>query len=614
VVQVPDERCEERTSDLAPRKSGQRSLRLEVWIPIVYGVVSIAWIAFSDLLLAAGARSVREQTAWSILKGIGFVVTTAVALHLGVRWALGRERKATHLAEASEAALLESEERFHVAFQTSPDSVNMSRLDDSVFVAVNEGFTRMTGWSEAEALGRSCLELQIWNDPADRDRLLAGLQKDGCVQNLEARFRRKDGTVLSGLVSARQMKLRGKEYLLSITRDISDWRRDSEERDRLKSGLHQAAKMEAIGQLAGGVAHDFNNLLTVILSGAEALQRAVGVGSTPVPEIVEEIRAAGERARDLTRQLLAFARRQVIAPMPLDLNTLVQSSGKLLRRVLGEDVALVTILQPDLWTVRCDPGQIEQIVLNLVVNAQGAMPSGGKLTIETANVEVGESFTASRPWMRLGQYVRLSIRDSGQGMPPEVKAHLFEPFFTTKPRGQGTGLGLATVYGIVKQSDGYILVETAPGQGTTFDILLPRVAGAPMPVASPPAVTPTGGTETILVVEDDPQVRDIMVRSLRAGGYTVLAARDGQEAIQVGLREHGSLRLLVTDVVMPSGGGRSIADAVCRQHPEMRVLYVSGHAEESIVRRGVLEPNEFLAKPFSAPSLLARVRAVLDAR
>jgi two-component system cell cycle sensor histidine kinase/response regulator CckA len=516
--------------------------------------------------------------------------------------------------KVAEEALRDSEERFRIAFQTSPDSININRLDDGVFVAVNEGFTWMTGWSQAEALGRSSLELHVWDDPADRARLVAGLKKDGYVQNLEARFRKKDGRVLSGLMSARLIGLRGQPHLLSITRDVSDWKRAEEERDRLKSGLYQAAKMEAIGQLAGGVAHDFNNLLTVILAGAEVLRHDLGKDSPPDSEIVEEIGAAGRRAQDLTRQLLAFARRQVIAPIPLDLNTLMRSSEKLLRRVLGEDIELVTILQPDLWTVCCDPGQMEQVVLNLAVNAESAMPSGGRLTIETNNIELDEDFTSSHQWIRSGPYVRLSIRDSGQGMPPEVKEHLFEPFFTTKPVGQGTGLGLATVYGIVKQSEGHILVESEPGHGTTFEVFFPRITESPAAVTPPAPAAATDGTEAILVVEDDPQVREVTVRSLRAGGYRVLVAADGREALDVAGHD-STLRLLVTDVVMPGMSGREVADELCRRRPTLRVLYVSGYTHDAIAQRGVLDSGvEFLQKPFTASSLLARVRAILDAR
>ncbi len=538
-----------------------------------------------------------------------------------IRDSVGRPVRSAGIVEditerkGAEEALCESEERFRVAFQTSPDSITISRLDDSVFVAVNEGFSRITGWGEAEVLGRPSPELQLWDDPADPARLVAGLKKDGYVQNLEVRFRMKDGRVVPALTSAQLITLRGQQYILSIARDISDWKRAEEERDRLRSGLHQAAKIEAIGQLAGGIAHDFNNLLTVILSGAGALRRDIGEGSPPDLEVVEEIGAAGARARDLTRQLLAFARRQVIAPVPLDLSTLVRSCEKLLRRVLGEDVQLVVPPHPALWPVRCDPGQIEQVIMNLAVNARDAMPSGGKLTIETANIEVDLSLISSHPFMSPGPYVRISVRDSGQGMSPEVQAHVFEPFFTTKPVGQGTGLGLATVYGIVKQSEGYILVESEPGQGTNFALYFPRIAEAAVAAERPTPVAATHGTEAVLVVEDDPHVREVTVRSLRAGGYVVLAASDGAEALDLGAREQGPLHLLVTDVVMPGLNGRVVADALRHHHPEMRVLYVSGHAEEAIVKHGVLEHGiEFLPKPFTASLLLARVRAVLDAR
>jgi len=567
--------------------------------------------------MLASHRSYSKQKRFVRKDGLPVWVNVTVA----PMWPAGAE-PTSHVSvveditgsKRAEEALRESEERFRVAFQTSPDSININRLDDGAFIAANEGFSRMTGWSEAEVLGRSSLDLNVWDDPADRARLVAGLNRDGYVQNLEARFRKKDGRVLSGLMSARLISVRGEQYLLSITRDISDWKRAEEERDRLKSGLHHAAKMEAIGQLAGGVAHDFNNLLTVILAGAEALKHDLGEGASPDPEIVEEIGAAGARARDVTRQLLAFARRQVIAPVPLDLNALMRGGEKLLRRVLGEDVEVVTTLQPDLWTVRCDPGQMEQIVINLAVNARAAMPSGGRLTIETANVEVDARLAASRPWMRPGPYARLSIRDSGHGMSPHVKAHVFEPFFTTKPVGQGTGLGLATVYGIVKQSEGFILVDSEPGEGAAFALYFPRISEAAFTAKPPSPATATHGTETVLVVEDDPRVREVTIRSLRAGGYLVLAAGDGREALDLGARRREPLHLLVTDVVMPGLDGRALAGALRLHHPETRVLYVSGHAEEVIAKRGVLEPGiEFLPKPFTASSLLARVRTVLDA-
>jgi len=382
----------------------------------------------------------------------------------------------------------------------------------------------------------------------------------------------------------------------------------------LEAQLRQAQKMEAIGSLAGGVAHDFNNVLTVILSCAEALKEDVGEGLPADPEVIDEIRAAGKRAAELTRQLLAFARKQVIAPVPLDLNAVVRGSEKLLRRVLGEDIELTATSVPDLWTVLCDPGQIEQIVLNLAVNARDAMPGGGTLSIDSANAVIDESHVAAHPFMRAGTYVRLAIRDSGTGMSAEVKARIFEPFFTTKLSGKGTGLGLATVYGIVKQSGGHILVDSAPDRGTTFEVYFPRTLDPVLAAAPPDQAAVARGSGTILVVEDDPHVREVTVRSLRAGGYRVLAARDGRDALELAAREDGRLHVLVTDIVMPGLSGREVADELRRRHPDLRVLFVSGYTRDAIVQRGVLDAGiAFLQKPFTASSLLARVRVVLDA-
>jgi nitrogen-specific signal transduction histidine kinase/CheY-like chemotaxis protein len=391
-------------------------------------------------------------------------------------------------------------------------------------------------------------------------------------------------------------------------------RRDVTEQQRLEDQFRQGQKLESVGRLAGGIAHDFNNLLTVILSCAEVLKREAELTSTAALEDIEDIRTAGKRAAELTRQLLAFARKQVIAPVPLDLNELVHGTEKLFRRVLGEDIELVTTLQPALWPVRCDPGQTEQVILNLAVNARDAMPCGGKLTIETSNLDVDAAHPATLTGVPPGPYVRLAVHDTGAGMSAEVKARVFEPFFTTKPVGKGTGLGLATVYGIVSQSGGFILVESEPGGGATFELLFPRIdEDAHALEARAPEISSTG-TETILVVEDDPQVREVTVRSLRSGGYAVLSASSGRQALDVAAGEPGSLHLLLTDVVMPGLDARAVADELCRRHPGLRVLYVSGHAQEVIVSRGVLDPGiAFLPKPFTAASLLARVRTVLDA-
>jgi PAS domain S-box-containing protein len=504
-------------------------------------------------------------------------------------------------------------ERFHKLLDESEDGILLLELPEGTITDINEAGRRFLGGeprlgTRLEDLVQPSAQAQVVNRLRD--------VQHGPSRPFTMRVSSVEGTRHLELSISSHGSFEGRSFAVLVIRDQTERMRAEEERDVLRVALYQAAKMEAVGQLAGGIAHDFNNLLTVILSGAEALRRDLAEGLPPESEVIEEVRAAGERARDLTRQLLAFARRQVIRPVPTDLNALVRGSEKLLRRVLGEDVEIQVQLHPALWPVRCDAGQIEQLVLNLAVNARDAMPRGGTLTLSTANAQVDERLTAARPWMRAGEYARMSIRDSGQGMSPEVKAHVFEPFFTTKPAGKGTGLGLATVYGIVKQNDGYILVESEPGVGTTFDVYLPRIMDAPARGASPgAAASAPGGSETILVVEDDPQVREVTVRSLRSGGYRVLVARDASGALEIAGREGDGLHLLVTDVVMPGLDGRAVADELRRHHPRLRVLYVSGHAEEVIVKRGVLEPGiELLPKPFTPSSLLRRVRAILDAK
>src|SRR5438552_3941148 len=329
---------------------------------------------------------------------------------------------------------------------------------------------------------------------------------------------------------------------------------------------------------------------------------------------VEEIRKAGSRAADLTRQLLAFSRSQVLEPKVLDPNVMVADMDKLLRRLIGEDVELRTILAPDVGAVRADPGQLEQVIVNLAVNARDAMPKGGKLTIETANAELDASYVRQHEPVRPGAYVMLAVSDTGVGMDAATKARIFEPFFTTKPKGKGTGLGLATVYGIVKQSGGYIWAYSEPGRGTSFKIYLPRVEDAAAPARLTPATTPSlRGSETILLVEDQEEVRRLVRRVLEARGYTVLVAASGAEALQVAATHAGPIQLLVTDVIMPAMSGREVGLLVAAARPEAKVLYLSGYADESIVHHGVLEPGiAFLQKPFTAEGLARKVREVLD--
>jgi signal transduction histidine kinase/ActR/RegA family two-component response regulator len=400
------------------------------------------------------------------------------------------------------------------------------------------------------------------------------------------------------------------------SRDVTERRTAEEALRASQQQLLQAQKMDAVGRLAGGVAHDFNNLLTAIRGNAELLLFDIPQGD-PRRDDVEEIRKAADRAAALTRQLLAFSRRQVLQPRVLDLNGVVQDMERMLRRLIGEDVELVTRLAPGLAQVRADPGQVEQVVMNLAVNARDAMPAGGQLIVETSDVEPDDEFRRTFPYVVPGRYVMLCVSDTGQGMDPDTRERAFEPFFTTKPAGRGTGLGLSTVYGIVKQSGGYVWIESELGQGTRIRIYLPPVA-APAPAAGPGAAAslPGRGEGTVLLAEDEVTVRRLAVRVLRRGGFHVLEACDGEEALAVAREYTGPLHLLVTDMVMPRLGGRGLAARLREARPGVPVVYVSGYAEEAVQRDGVLDPGaRFLPKPFTAEQLLETVHAALrDAR
>jgi CheY-like chemotaxis protein len=372
--------------------------------------------------------------------------------------------------------------------------------------------------------------------------------------------------------------------------------------------------MEAVGRLAGGVAHDFNNLMTVVNGYGDILLNNLRPDD-PHREMVAEMRKAGERAAALTRQLLAFGRKQVLAPRVLDLDEVVSEMGKLLLRTIGEDIELVLDLQPGLAPVHADPGQMEQVILNLAVNARDAMPQGGRLVIRTANVRLDEDYIRSHPGVSAGPYVLLELRDSGCGISPEAKSHIFEPFFTTKGVGKGTGLGLAVVHGVVSQSGGHIDVDSEPGRGTSFQIYLPsaELGRQPVPSVAEVKVTPRG-SETVLLVEDEEAVREVNRRILVRGGYAVLEARDGNEALRVAARHRGPIHLLVTDVVMPGMGGRQLAEQLSALRPEMKVLFVSGYPDDAVVEYGIREGEvHFLHKPFSPSALARKVRDILDA-
>ena len=399
--------------------------------------------------------------------------------------------------------------------------------------------------------------------------------------------------------------------IVGVTQDVTA-------RRKLEEQFQHATKMDAIGQLAGGIAHDFNNLMTVVNSSAELLLDDLPAGS--MREVVTDIRAAGERAAALTHQLLAFSRKQILQARSVDLNATVSQLERMLARLIGEDIAVVTLLAPDLSRIKVDPGQIEQVILNLVVNARDAMPTLGRLTIATRNVKVGPGLHSGADGVSPGDYVELSVEDNGIGVPDDLKEKIFEPFFTTKGVGKGTGLGLATVYGIIKQSGGHISVTSAVGVGSTFTVLLPSASETVLGgVGARPSLGAPGrtfrGTETILLVEDEHAVRRVVRTTLERSGYRVLEANAGAEAVELAREHAGEIDMLLVDVVMPGMSGRQVADIVCKATPGLRVIFMSGYTDDAIVRNGVLEAKDhFLAKPFAPTSLITKVRSVLDAR
>jgi len=425
------------------------------------------------------------------------------------------------------------------------------------------------------------------------------------ARNLEARFRTKAGNIFDALVSAEIVSFGGEECILGVVLDIT-------EQKRLEDQLRQAQKMEAVGKLAGGVAHDFNNLLTVIKGYSElALDGAL---SQDLRSHVERIKTAAGRAAALTSQLLAFSRQQVLRPTSFNINTLIGNMHEMLLRLIGEDIEIVTMTAPDLGPAKADPSQVEQVIMNLAVNARDAMPKGGKLTLQTANVELNGALSLEHPGVAPGRYAMLAVSDTGIGMDPQVRAHMFEPFYTTKEVGKGTGLGLSMVYGIVKQSGGYIWVSSELGAGTTVKIYLPRADQLDQAVTIEPQVCDnSGGNETILLVEDDREVRELARIALESRGYCVLMVDHPLKVTSVCEHYAAHIHLLLTDVVMPGLSGPELARQLLDRWPTLKVLYMSGYTPEAIIHRGEFNSESFfLSKPFAPDMLSAKVREVLD--
>ena len=498
--------------------------------------------------------------------------------------------------------------RLSSVVEQSTEAIVITALDGTIEY-VNQACERLTGYSRAELHGQNPSILKSATQDPQAYRQVWATLAGGGVWSGHLVNRRKDGSPFDAQAVISPVR-DGAGRLVSYVAGM----RDVTHERQVEEQLRQAQKMEIAGRLAGGVAHDFNNLLTVIGGRSQIMLQRLKADD-PHRRDVELILETAQRAAALTRQLLVFSRKQMLAPVVLDLNSIVANMDKMLRRLIGEDVDLVTVAGADVGRVKADPSQLEQVVMNLVVNARDAMPLGGSITLETSTVELDAAYARQHVDVRPGAYVVLAVTDTGSGIEPETKAHIFEPFFTTKAPDKGTGLGLSTVYGIVAQSDGHITVESEPGHGATFRIYLPRVTEtARRDAAAGSRVTLPRGSETILLTEDEEHVRELALEVLRMSGYTVLEASDGASALELSARHAGPIHLLVTDIVMPHMGGGELAQRLTRLRPEMRVLYMSGYTDDALVRHGVAASEAaMIEKPFATDGLVQKVRAVLEA-
>jgi PAS domain S-box-containing protein len=592
---------------------------------------SVTWILVNHTLLAIMLRlgrgtSYRESELFSPKTMAMDMVVALLGVALAAFWktnpwlapAVLAPLVVSHRSFSILAQLRDSEERFRAMFDSAAIGTGVLDLDGRI-VTSNRALEQMLQYDKADLAGLSAAEL---THPDDRDRelelfgeLASGKREE---YRLEKRVLARSGELLWAhhTVSLVRDAFTKPRFAIAMLEDITPRKQAEDERVRLETQLRQAQKMEAVGQLAGGVAHDFNNLLTAIRGYSEFALSRVGSDDAGLQKDIEEIARSADRASSLTRQLLAFSRKQLLQPRILQLNDVVGEVDQMLRRLIGEDIEVVTVFGRALGRVKADPGQIEQVLVNLVVNARDAMPEGGQLTIETANVDADDELVAQHEGLTPGRYVMLAVHDTGHGMDAETRGRLFEPFFTTKEQGKGTGLGLATVYGIVKQSGGYVVVESEPGNGATFKIFLQRLEAGVDEAAPRVRVEPDrpSGSETVLLVEDEEVVRNLVREILERNGYAVLEARNGAEALELGQTCGAPIHLLVTDVVMPKMSGRELAERLVAIHPETRVLYMSGYTDGAISQQGVLDPQtELLQKPFTFDDLAQKVRQVLDA-
>jgi PAS domain S-box-containing protein len=577
------------------------------------------WLAESTFRIVDTERRLRVWPSpeliarlHSPLPGVVLATGLVISLLLAASAALAQSASRRALeAERAQGALQKSETRMQSVLDAALDAVIMMDEHGRV-VSWNPRAEAVFGWSRDEAVDRLLAELII--PPRYRDAHAEGLTRflatgEGPVigHRIELSALRRDGSEFPVELTVTAIR-EGKAHIFNaFVADIT-------ERKRLETLLVQSQKMESVGRLAGGVAHDFNNLLGVITGYGDLLKQRIS-DQPHLQRYVNDILKAADRAAGLTRQLLAFSRQQLLQPRVLDLNAVVAEMEKMLRRLIGEDVQLVTVFEDRLGRVKADPGQMEQVLMNLAVNARDAMPKGGRLTIETANVELDAAYARSRPGVEPGPHVMLAVSDTGHGIDPEVLGHIFEPFFTTKETGKGTGLGLATVHGIVKQSGGHIFVYSESDHGTTFKVYLPRQEEAEQAMEAPPtseAELPQG-SETVLLVEDEESLRSLVREYLEASGYTVIEAHQAWHALETAEGHSAPIHLLITDVVMPGMSGRDLAERLAASHTETRVLFMSGYTDDAVVRHGVLAADvAFLQKPFTGEALMRKVREVLD--
>lgn len=537
---------------------------------------------------AGWSGSVRSDVTVARLL-LGLVV---LLISLSAWLAAGRSR--ARAREDAERKRRLGEEKFERLFALSPDAAFLARLSDGVVLEANDGVALALGGTRESVVGRTITDLMRSVTSGDWTEAIKAVRERGTVRSIPIHFRTPGGQLRHGLYSGRTMDLDGEPCVLSIIQDITDQR-------RLEEQLAHAQKLEAVGRLAGGVAHDFNNVITAISGYAQLLTASLGPGD-PRRADAEEITKAATRAARLTQQLLAFARRQIVQPRVSDLNRLIHEVTRLVRRLLGGQVELVLDLTAEPTAVSVDPGQFEQVLVNLAINARDAMPGGGRIVISTRVI---------------GDEVHLTVADEGHGMSEEVRSMIFEPFFTTKAHGKGTGLGLATVYGIVEQSGGTIEVESELGRGTTFTIRLPRSPGAleGETVAVPALVRSPGGSERVLLAEDEPQVRRLAERTLASAGYRVMVADDGEAAVRMLESQRQPFDLLVTDLLMPGLGGHELAQVFRAWNPGAPVLFISGYTDDDATRKGLIAAGQsFLPKPFTPNELTERVREVLETR